>query len=196
MRKIDKTSQNRKQPEKVWRRFRELLLRRLKKLYRLNKELNQKSKRVTIHDIRVLCRRTQGMLSLLKHSPGNFHLQSTQRAVKKMTKLLSPIRSMDVSDGLMRQRLKKLPPPIQERLEFCKKELWELRRQTRGILKKNRPFRFSAGKLALPTSPAKAEWFLPRLLEQLHLAAGKAEKSLIAYETSRDTPKLHEFRIR
>ena len=182
----------------AWQYFHRLLTKRLKKLEKNIKRLEKNPRRHSIHQLRVLSRRLRAMFSVLKQGPEKIHLKPAAKSVKNLTKLLSPIRSLDVSFDLLKAKLKKFPAQGRRRIIGCEAALGELRRNLRAALPQASR---NLGAKLRPTHAAKlfragdGTWFLGSLRRQVRAAAGKAAKALAVYQAKPDIPKLHEFRI-
>jgi len=183
---------------KIAFRFKTRLLKTLVQFKSNIKHLDSKSKKRHIHQLRVQSRRLRALFSITKLEPAFSSLEPTAKGVKKLTGLLSPIRSLDVSDALFQTKIKSLPADSQEALKFCHQALRTWRRDARRKLEK------SAKKLLHHSlkkgPPFPAGGMDPVLLLQT-LQQGRstaAERAGAAFEDYRKRPsiaKLHHLRI-
>lgn len=182
----------------AWRNFVRELRKRFSNLSNNINKLDSKSSRRSIHRLRVLSRRLRAMLAVLKVAPKKTRLKSEEKAVKKLTRALSPIRSLDVSAGLLEGRLRALSGPDRRPLQTAVPAIHKLRREARrDLAKTSRGLRAELGapdldKLKEVRFGAR---FLPALRRELRSARSRAARRLREYRRAPDMHRLHEFRI-
>lgn len=138
------------------------------------------------------------MLAVLKVAPKKTRLKPEERAVKKLTRALSPIRSLDVSEGLLEGHLQALSGPDRRPLRTAVPALQKLRREARrDLAKTSRELR---AKLRAPDLDKLQEGrfgvrFLPALRRGLRSSRTRAARRLREYRRAPDMHRLHEFRI-
>lgn len=182
----------------AWRSFVQQLRKRFTDLSKNTHKLDSKSSRRTIHRLRVLTRRLRAILAVLKVAPKHTRLKSEEKAVKKLTRALSPIRSLDVSTGLLEGHLRALAGPDRRPLRTAVPALHKLRREARrGLAKISRRLRAELGApdLGKLKDGRFGDRFLPALRRGLHAARTRAARRLREYRRSPDMHRLHEFRI-
>ncbi len=138
------------------------------------------------------------MLAVLKVAPKKTRLKSEEKAVKKLTRALSPIRSLDVSTGLLEGHLRVLAGPDRLSLRTSVPALHKLRREARrGLAKTSRRLRAELGApdLGKLKDGRFGARFLPALRRGLRAARSRAARRLREYRRSPDMHRLHEFRI-
>ncbi|MCC6271860.1 MAG: CHAD domain-containing protein [Deltaproteobacteria bacterium] len=185
-------------PSSAWRSFTRQLQKKLSKLRKDIRKLDSKSSRATIHRLRVLSRRVRAMLAVFKAEPQKNLLKSIEKPVKKLTRLLSPIRSLDVSAKLMEDHLFKVPAPERGPLRDAITALRRQQREARrGLGKASR--RLQAALKSVPLDrwedPDAGRRFLPALRRRLRSARSRAARALREYRRTPGMHRLHEFRI-
>lgn len=138
------------------------------------------------------------MLAALKAEPQKNRLKSTEKSVKKLTRLLSPIRSLDVSAKLMEDHLFKVPAserrPLRDAITALRRQQ---RKARRGLAKASRRLQASLKPVPLDRweDPDAGRRFLPALRRRLRAARSRAARALREYRRAPDMHRLHEFRI-
>jgi len=139
------------------------------------------------------------MLAVLKAGAKKNRLKSEEKSVKKLTRLLSPIRSLDVSAKLLDDHLRKLPTRERRPLRAGVKALRRQRQEARrGLAKASRRLRTSLKQARLDRwaqDESAGLGFLPALRRQLRSARERAARALRDYRRAPDMHRLHEFRI-
>lgn len=184
---------------RVWQSFVGQLRTKLSRLSKDIQKLDSKSSGRTIHRLRVQSRRLRAMLAVLKAGTKRTRLKSQEKSVKKLTRLLSPIRSLDVSAKLLDDHLRKLPDrkrrPLRDGVAALRRQRQEARR---GLAKASRRLQASLRRDRLDRWEEDKNAglrFLPALRRQLRAARSRAVRALREYRRAPDMHRLHEFRI-
>ncbi|MFO1464614.1 MAG: CHAD domain-containing protein [bacterium] len=161
-------------------------------------KLTPKSRRRQIHQLRVQSRRLRAWFSLLKTQAAFSAWRRPAKGVKKLTGLLSPIRSLDVSDLRLQAELKKLPKPLKNKLKFCHQALRTWRREARQGLEKKvqKVLRRSLVSIPKPNISSRVASSLPMVIEAGRTqATDRARRALADYQAEPCLAKLHRLRI-
>jgi len=181
--------------------FARVLVERLRKLLKDLGRIDKKISRRQIHQWRVLSRRSRAALRVLRDSVKTHDFKVLSKKVKFLTKSLGPLRSLDVSQDVLKQDLKSRPRDFRKKLEFCTTALQKSRIQERqAFVKKIRNAGFRRGLdtqiRALNSCVAELPALAGQCRQQCLTARAKARKALAQFRRSGTIPHLHQLRIR
>jgi CHAD domain-containing protein len=179
--------------------FQNRTLSQWKALQKVLPGLHPKCSRGKIHEARVLSRRFRASFSVLQKIPGAPRFKKLRKAVRGLTRLLGPIRSLDVTTDLWGEQLKKMADGKTKKLGFIAESLQEKRKKLRKRLQglpKN-PFEKKNPLKIFETSLKKIPW--QNFSDRFHQRFSKSSEKLLVdwrrFAAKRSLKNLHQLRI-
>src|SRR4030095_11054634 len=117
--------------------FRGLLTDQLNHLKKLLDQVDSKSPKSLVHDLRVLSRRLRASLAVAESADPSLKLKSLRKRIEALTEALGPVRSLDVAVSDLKKRMNGADPSLVATLAHVSEKLRRHRRRLKRSLPKD-----------------------------------------------------------
>lgn len=153
-----------------------------------------------IHKVRVLTRRARASFAILNKFHSDPQVGSFLKILKSLTRILGPVRSLDVSYRDLKGRIKSQPIATREKLDFVVKAMARDRNKLRGAMEKKMARKKLSKKIKKHPFPegmpaTHAGPFLRMLKSQVENSADRLKSCWKVFLKSGAIEDLHRVRI-